>query len=218
MFVCTTEDSEAPAAARRRLSCHEWDSFANPFPCPQGGFGDFRGEVWRGIGLEHRGLLRPLRGSGFALGQPDDFVAGASQHSRPKWFYRAEASMMRRRVLPRRSIDDAQAGFASRVVGRRPSFRPVVKDQSPLRGNPCGLGLGRAPDSVALCRPEQHVPSPTAGKNGGVSGEKPIHCAADIVFTQCFQGRKNLSLFSACPRMSVLGRRCRSMSARRAKP
>ena len=51
MFVCTTEDSEAPAAARRRLSCPEWDSFANPFPCPQGGFGDFRGEI---------GFLRPV--------------------------------------------------------------------------------------------------------------------------------------------------------------
>jgi len=27
-----------------------------------------------------RGLLRPLRGSAFGLGQPDDFVAGASPH------------------------------------------------------------------------------------------------------------------------------------------
>ena len=38
---------------------------------------------WRGIGLEPRGLLRPLRGSGFALGQPDRFAAGASRNRAP---------------------------------------------------------------------------------------------------------------------------------------
>ena len=92
-------------------------------------------------------------------------------------------------------------------------MRPVVQYDSVVKdqfGTGSGLGYPQ--------RPEPHVPSYTVGKTGGVSGEKPIHCAADIVFTQCFQGRKNLSLFSACPRMSVLGRRCRSMSARRAKP
>ena len=53
IFVFTTEHTEAPAAARKRLSCPEWDSFANPFPCPQGGFGDFAaaGAPLRGFGL-----------------------------------------------------------------------------------------------------------------------------------------------------------------------
>ena len=43
VLFLTTEGTEAPAAARKRLSCPEWDSFANPFPCPQGGF--------RGLGM-----------------------------------------------------------------------------------------------------------------------------------------------------------------------
>ena len=45
MLPLAAEGSDAPAAARKRLSCPERDSFANPFPCPQGGFGDFRGEI-----------------------------------------------------------------------------------------------------------------------------------------------------------------------------
>ena len=55
-LVLTTENSETPAAARKRLSCPERDSFANPFPCPQGGFGDFRGEI---------GFLRPVSWDAF---------------------------------------------------------------------------------------------------------------------------------------------------------
>ena len=98
-------------------------------------------------------------------------------------------------VLPRRSIDDAQAGFASRVVGRSPSFRPVVKDQSPLRGNPCGLGLGRAPDSVALCRPEQHVPSPTAGKNELYSNLPPRLRRRFVNPAQCLSASKKIFHF-----------------------
>ena len=41
-------------------------------------FGGFLGS--RSRSACSRGLLRPLRGSAFGLGQPDDFVAGASPH------------------------------------------------------------------------------------------------------------------------------------------
>ena len=141
---------------------------------------------WRGIGLEPRGLLRPLRGSGFALGQPDDFVAGASQHSRPKWFYRAEASMMRRRVSRPVSWD---------AVRR---FVQLSKIKAPCGATLAGLAWDVAANSVPLERWRPHVPSITVGKNRGVGNEKPPPNPLDNVFTQCFQGQKIFSLFSAC--------------------
>ena len=79
----TTENSETPAAARKRLSCPERDSFANPFPCPQGGFGDFRGEI---------GFLRPVSWDAFRrfvrlskINHPEGFGTGRQLGSPRRW-------------------------------------------------------------------------------------------------------------------------------------
>ena len=94
------------------------------------------------------------------------------QHSRPRWF------------------------CAPRVVGRRPSFRPVVKDQCPLRGNPCGFGLGRVPDSVTLSARNHMSPHLQRAKTSFTPISR-LDCGGDSsIPPNVYRPQKNLSLFS----------------------
>ena len=85
------------------------------------------------------------------------------------------------------------------------SFRSVVKDQCPFRGNPNGFGLGRVADSVPLSAGD-HMPPHKQSAKQGVESNILVPCRiADRDFSLYFQAWKNIFTFFSLWKKVALG-------------